>query len=251
MAFQLRRRENLKELKEQITRAQQVKQVTDRIHGANDLNQIFVELQGLILDLVDAEHLTLYSVDSDKKEIYSRFLDSKTLKDIKEIRVPINEKSVAGFVAKNRAVVNLSDAYNKTEIAKISPKLSFDSSWDEKTGFRSKQLLTVPLLSSNNLLTGVLQLINKRSGDRFTRHDEERVTDIAKTVGIAFYNQYQLARKKPTKFDYLVSSGFITQAELDQAVAEARDRRREIETLFDGEVQHRQKGSWRVSELIL
>ena len=186
MALHLRHKENLKELKEQITRARQVKQVTDRIHGANDLDQIFVELERLILDLVDAEHLTLYALDSDKKEIHSRFLNPKTLKDIKEIRVPVNEKSVAGFVAKNRVVVNLSDAYNKTEIAKISPNLSFDSSWDKKTGFKSRQMLTVPLLSSNNLLTGVMQIINKRRGDRFTRNDEEKVTDIAKTIALLF-----------------------------------------------------------------
>jgi len=232
MASHIRRKENLEELQDQITRAQRIKQVMDRIHGAKDLDQIFVEFGGLIRDLVDAEHLTLYAVDSDKKEIYSRFLNPMTLKDMNEIRVPINEKSVAGFVAKNRAVVNLSDAYNKTEIAKVSPDLSFDSSWDQKTGFRSRQMLTVPLLSSNNLLTGVMQLINKKSGNRFTKNDQERVTDIAKTIGIAFHNQYQLARKKPTKFDYLVSSALITKVELDQAVAEARDRRREIEALL-------------------
>jgi len=232
MALQLHRKENIEELKDQITHARQVKQVMDRINGAKDLDQIFVELGGLILDLVDAERLTLYAVDSDKREIYSRFIDPETPKEIKELRVPINEKSLAGFVAKNREVVNVSDAYNKTEIAKINPNLSFDSSWDRRTGFRSRQMLTVPLFSSNNMLAGVMQLINKRGGDRFTRYDEARVTDIAKTIGIAFHNQYQLARKKPTKFDYLLSSGLITQVELDQAVAEARERRREIEAIL-------------------
>ena len=232
MASNIQTKEDLKELKDQITRAHQIKQVMDRIHGAKDLDQIFVEFGEMILDLVDAERLTLYAVDSDKREIYSRFIDPETPKEIKELRVPINEKSLAGFVAKNREVVNVSDAYNKTEIAKINPNLSFDSSWDRRTGFRSRQMLTVPLFSSNNMLAGVMQLINKRGGDRFTRYDEERVTDIAKTIGIAFHNQYQLARKKPTKFDYLLSSGLITQVELDQAVAEARERRREIEAIL-------------------
>jgi len=81
MASHIRRKENLEELQDQITRAQRIKQVMDRINGAKDLDQIFVEFGGLIRDLVDAEHLTLYAVDSDKKEIYSRFLNPMTLKD--------------------------------------------------------------------------------------------------------------------------------------------------------------------------
>ena len=223
---------DIERLKKQVAHAEQLKQVMNQIHAAKDLDQIFVELREGILGLLDAERITLYGVDYDKKEIYSKFLDPDTLKDIKEIRVPVNEQSIAGFVAKNTKTVNITDAYNKGELTKISPVLSFDSSWDQKTGFRTKQILTVPLFSSDNLLTGVMQLVNKKTGDRFTKEDEERVQEIATTLGIAFYNQYQLARKKPTRFDYLISSGLITQVELDATIKEAREKQKEIESLL-------------------
>ncbi len=219
-------------LKEQVAYAEDVKQIMNQIHAAKDLDQIFVGLREGILGLLGAERLTLYAVDYDKKEIYSKFLDPDTLKDIKEIRVPVNEQSIAGFVAKNTKTVNITDAYNKGELTKISPALSFDSSWDKKSDFRTKQILTVPLFSSDNLLTGVMQLVNKKTGDRFTKEDEERVQEIATTLGIAFYNQYQLARKKPTRFDYLISSGLITQVELDATIKEAREKQKEIESLL-------------------
>jgi len=223
---------DIERLKKQVAHAEQLKQVMNQIHAAKDLDQIFVGLREGILGLLGAERLTLYAVDYDKKEIYSKFLDPDTLKDIKEIRVPVNEQSIAGFVAKNTKTVNITDAYNKGELTKISPVLSFDSSWDQKTGFRTKQILTVPLFSSDNLLTGVMQLVNKKTGDRFTKEDEERVQEIATTLGIAFYNQYQLARKKPTRFDYLISSGLITQVELDATIKEAREKQKEIESLL-------------------
>lgn len=223
---------DIEQLKEQVAYGEELKQVMNQIHAAKDLDQIFVELRAGILALLDAERLTLYGVDYDKKEIYSKFLDPDTLKEVKEIRVPITEQSIAGFVAKNRKTINIADAYNKAEITKISPSLSFDSSWDKKTGFRTKQILTVPLFSSDNLLTGLMQLINKKSGNRFTQEDEGRVQEIATTLGIAFYNQYQLAKKKPAKFDYLVSSGSITQAELDATIKEAREKQKEIEPLL-------------------
>ncbi len=225
-------RETVKDLREQVAYSEQVRQITNRIHAAKDLDQIFVELMDEILNLVDAERITLYALDFDKREIYSRFVDTEALGEIKEIRVPIDEGSISGFVAKNRVVVNITDAYDQAELARVSPALSFDDSWDRKTGFRTRQMLTVPALANNNLLTGVIQLINKKGEDRFTKEDEDKVQEIGKTLGIALYNQYQLAKKKPTKFDELVSSSLITQKELETAIVEAREQQKPGESVL-------------------
>ena len=171
-------KETVNDLKEQVAYSEQVRQITNRIHAAKDLDQIFVDLTGEILQLLDAERITLYALDFDKREIYSRFLDPDALGDIKEIRVPMDEGSIAGFVAKNRVIVNLTDAYDKEELTNVSSSLSFDDSWDKKTGFRTKQMLTVPTLANTNLLAGVVQLINKRSKDRFTKEDEDKIQEI-------------------------------------------------------------------------
>src|SRR5256712_13345959 len=117
----------VEELRRQVAYAERAKQVMNRIHAAKDLDQIFVELQDEILSLFDAEHLTLYAIDYDKREIYSKFLD---LDEVKEIRVPLNEQSIVGFVARNRKTVNIADAYNTVELTRLSPTLTFDSSWD-------------------------------------------------------------------------------------------------------------------------
>jgi len=225
-------REILGKLEEQVANSEQVKQIMNQIHAARNLDQIFVDLRDVILKIFDSESLTIYAVDYDKMEIYSRFVDTASLGEIKEIRVPINDQSIAGFVAKNRCVVNISDAHDKAELAKISPTLSFDSARDEETGFRTRQVLAVPALSNDDLPIGVIQLINKRGGRGFTAKDEGRVQEIARTLGIALYNQFQLAKKKPTKFDYLVSSGFLTQNELEAAIMEIRGGRRDLESLL-------------------
>ncbi|MBI2988194.1 MAG: GspE/PulE family protein [Deltaproteobacteria bacterium] len=204
----------------------------NKIHAASDLDQIFVELKEDILSLFDAERMTLYAVDYEKKEIFSKFLNPDTTQGVGEIRVAVNDKSIAGAVAKNRTLANIGDVYSKAELSKIHPALSFDSSWDKKTGFRTKQMLTVPIFSTSNILNGVIQLINKKSGERFTQRDEEQVLEIAKTLGIAFSNQSQLAKKKPTKFDYLISSSLITESELEAVSKEAREKQKEIELLL-------------------
>ena len=79
---------------------------------------------------------------------------------------------------------------------------------------------------------GVLQLFNKKNGSRFTRKDEEAVDDIAKALGIAFFNIRKVLKKNPTKFDLLVGSNRITQNELDQAVADSRKGMSDLESIL-------------------
>jgi type II secretory ATPase GspE/PulE/Tfp pilus assembly ATPase PilB-like protein len=212
-----------------VAYAEHVKEITDKIHSAKDLDHILVNLRDEILQLFDAEILTLYVVDAERREIYSKYLD---IDNIHDIRVPISEKSIAGFVAKYRRPLNIADAYDRLELNSISASLSFDSSWDKKTGLRTRQILTYPIVAEAKYLMGVIQLVNKKDGPRFTKKDEESVAEIAASLGIAFFNQLKLSRKTPTKFDHLVANNRITQTELDTAIADARKSQTDTETLL-------------------
>lgn len=216
-------------LQERLAYEQKLLQLVNRIHAAKSLDNIFIELQSEILELLDAERMTLYAVDYEKKELYSKYL---ALDAVNEIRVPISEKSTAGYVALTRELVNIADAYNAGELTRVSATLAFDSSWDKKTGFRTKQILAVPILHENKNVLGVIQLLNKKRGPRFTKEDEAGVARIAKTLSIAFHTQNQLAQKRPTKFDYLLSQQRITQDELNAAIAEGRRRQVDVESIL-------------------
>ena len=72
-----------------LANEQRLVHLIDRIHSAKTLDTIFIELQGEILTFFDADRMTLYAVDPDKKELYSKFL---ALDAVKEIRVPISEQ---------------------------------------------------------------------------------------------------------------------------------------------------------------
>ena len=218
-------------LQERLAYEQRLVQLVDRIHSARGLDSIFIELQGEILGLLDADRMTLYAVDADRRELYSKFLAIDT---VKEIRLPIAEKSIAGFVAASGRVINIADAYDLAEISKISPTLSFDSSWDKKTGFRTQQILAMPIMHDGRAI-GVIQLLNKKHGGRFTKEDEASAARIAKTLGIAFYNQTQISQSQnrpKTKFDYLLAQHRVSQDELNSAVAESRRRQVDVESIL-------------------
>jgi len=215
-------------LQERLANEQKLVQLIDRIHSAKTLDTILLEIQRDILAFLDADRLTLYAADMDRKELYSKFL---ALDSVKEIRVPISEASVAGFVATSRHTVNIGDAYDAAELSRISGKLRFDSSWDKKTGYRTKQILAMPVLHENRVV-GVMQLLNKKKGGRFTKDDELNVARIAKTLGVAFHNQQQLGQRRGTKFDYLLAQGLMTQDDVNTAIAAARQRNTEVDTIL-------------------
>src|SRR6476660_187533 len=158
--------QNLQELQQKVAFAENVKRITEQIHAANDLDHILLDLRKEILSIFDAEDLTIFAFDSEKKEIFSKVphIDS-----VEEIRIPITEQSLAGFCAKYLRPVSIADAYNLAELQGVHPSLLHDTSYDKRTGFRTKQVLTYPIVADNKYLMGVLQLPNKKSGGPFPR----------------------------------------------------------------------------------
>ena len=204
--------------------------LANQIHAAKDINEILINLKDSILSLFDADRITIYVVDGKRKEIYSRF---KAGNNPEEIRVAINNKSIAGYTANNAQISNIVNAYDSRELTLINGDLAFDQSWDVKFGYTTKQILTVPILYKKYVI-GVLQLINKKNGDQFTLEDQNSAVEMANVLGIAFFNQKKLSeqRTKRTKFDYLINNNLITGKELEKAVAIAREQRTSIESVF-------------------
>lgn len=220
---------NLQELQQKVAFTENVKRITDQILAASDLDHILLDMRNDILSIFDAEAVTIYAFDSEKKEIFSKVphIDS-----VEEFRIPITEQSLPGFCAKYLRPVSIADAYNASELQSIHPSLLHDSSYDKRTGFKTKQVLTYPIVADNKYLMGVFQLLNKKGGTRFTRKDEESVAEIAKALGIALFNLKKITKKNPTKFDLLVTSNRITQNELDQALVESKKGVSDFESIL-------------------
>ncbi len=129
--------------------------------------------------------------------------------------------SIAGYVAKSGKPVNIQDAYDRNELKAINEDLTFDEKWDKKSGFRTTQVLAFPVMYENNLM-GVVQILNKKGGGKFSDAQIACLEEISTVLGTAFYNQQKVARRRRTRFDYLVSRGFLKEEELNSSWEEAR-----------------------------
>ncbi|HEU18141.1 MAG TPA: GAF domain-containing protein, partial [Deltaproteobacteria bacterium] len=218
-------RSQISELEEKLKLQKAVHDITNRIHSAQNVKQIIVDLKDGILNLFDAYLITIYVADTRRNEIFSMFLTGSTLN---EIRVPINNKSIAGYAANNKKVLNIADAYDDDELKRIDKALNFDRSWDKKSGLRTTQILAVPILYNDELM-GVIQILNKKRGGPFTSDDEAFLEQIGNVIGIAFYNQERIRRKKKSKFDYLLRIGLMKDEDLEAAYEKARRNKETIE----------------------
>ena len=88
--------------------------------------------------------------------------------------VPISSTSIAGYVASNGSILNIPDVY---EVGAHYP-FSFNRSYDDRTGYRTGSMLTIPLQNFRGEVIGVLQLINAMDDEGNTipfAHDDEEI----------------------------------------------------------------------------
>lgn len=212
----------------QMAFVSKIRKLVNLILASPNLDTLLVNLKDEVLGLVDAERITIYAVTEDGKEIFSKV---KAGDEIREFRVPIDNTSIAGYVARNLKVLMIQDVYSSDELSAIDAELRFNREFDLQTGFRTKQMLVVPVVSSGKLM-GVLQLINKKNGESFLPEDRQAATEIAETLSVAFHNQEKTRVKQLSKFDLLVAENLVLSKEIEEAVQTARDSNQPVEKIL-------------------
>jgi type II secretory ATPase GspE/PulE/Tfp pilus assembly ATPase PilB-like protein len=206
-----------------------IQNINNRINSAESIKEIILEIKEDIRNLFNIHVLTIYIFDKIKKEIYSMRVEDST---IKEIRLPVNNASIAGYVANAKKTLFIADAYNERELRNINEQLKFDRSSDKKLGVLSGQVLAIPILYERNIM-GVMEVTTQKGGDKIDDYRQIFLDEIANVLGIAFYNQEKfLKQRRGSKFDYLVGHGLITQANLEKAIEEAREQKDRVEDIL-------------------
>jgi type II secretory ATPase GspE/PulE/Tfp pilus assembly ATPase PilB-like protein len=208
----------------------QLQQVSTRIHETENIDQIMLEASQDICKLLNADRLTLYAVNEDSTAIISKVKTG--LNAARELKLPISAQSVAGYAALSKQTLNISDVYDDEALKRIYPTLGFLKEVDKRSGYRTKQMLVLPIVDGDKL-HGVLQVINNKSDVPFGELEVEGATQLCKTLATAIRQRMQKAedrqRVRATKYDGLVVDGVMTDAELQQCIEQARDEAQPVE----------------------
>ena len=127
-----------------------------------------------VRDVMDAERCTLYLLDDERQELYSKILYDE---NITEIRLKIGD-GVAGRVAQTGEIINIADASHDNRL---------NTFFTNRAGIIIRNMLTVPMLNHEKRVVGVIQAINKR-GEPFTERDERLLSAMASQAAIGIEN---------------------------------------------------------------
>jgi class 3 adenylate cyclase/putative methionine-R-sulfoxide reductase with GAF domain len=148
--------------------------VGQTITSEMNMDALFDVIMDQTNQIMGTKRSTVFLYDEKHEELWS--LVATSMKK-NEIRVPANG-GVAGWVFQNNIPLLLNDAYD-------DPR--FYSEVDKATGFRTKNILCVPLVNRKGQNIGVLQVLNKNLGN-FTDEDKKLLTSISHYVAIALEN---------------------------------------------------------------
>jgi type II secretory ATPase GspE/PulE/Tfp pilus assembly ATPase PilB-like protein len=228
--------QNLADISNKLELQKQLQLVTNRIHATTNVDEIMLEVGQDVCHLLGADRLTIYALSDDRASIVSKVKTGLT--SFKDLKLPINEQSIAGFVAANRMLINIRDVYDENELRGLSPQLRFLKEVDKRTGYRTKQMLVAPVVdSTTNELMGVVQAINTRNSQTFSPLAEEGIVNLCETLAIAFKQRQKPQTIVRGKYDALVANAVLSAEEMELALRSARRKSLDIEAVLLDEFQ--------------
>ncbi|RMF97585.1 MAG: GAF domain-containing protein [Candidatus Schekmanbacteria bacterium] len=200
-------REKNHHLQKKYRELEQNFKAVNKIGAALSSERNYDKLLTLILkkcrEISSADAGSLYLVEKKNGKSFLRFKlaqnDTLSLESVLDQKLPLNKESLAGYVAVTGKALNIKDVYS---IHHNSP-YSFNKSFDEKTGYRTKSMIVVPMKNHLDEITGVLQLINrkrdfkkkllrpeiiKREVIPFSKECQEVVNSLASQAAISIEN---------------------------------------------------------------
>ncbi|MGH8677896.1 MAG: ATPase, T2SS/T4P/T4SS family, partial [Burkholderiales bacterium] len=227
---------NIAEMSHRLAFQKKLQSLTNKIHATSNIDEIMLELSQDICSLFDADRLTIYTMSDDQPAIISKVKTG--LASFKDLKLPINEQSIAGYVALHKKIVNIRDVYDDNELRSHSAQLRFLKEVDRRTGYRTKQMLVAPIVDgANGELIGIVQVINAKNGHPFSTLAEEGATHLAETLAIALKQRSRPTAMLRGKYDRLVTDAVLSAEEMELATRSARRKNLDIEDILLDEFQ--------------
>jgi len=165
---------NMQQIQIQHNRLSWLVEATKSVNSSLDLDTVLRMILDFALQATSADRGTLYLADYEKKELWSKLLFGK---DVDEIRLPFG-KGIAGHVVETGTTINTEDT---------STHPHFNTEVDHLTGYRTKNMLCMPMRNKKGEIIGVLQLLNKING-LFNTEDEIIIEALSLHASIALEN---------------------------------------------------------------
>jgi len=152
--------------------------VSQMIAGNLDLAALLRSAIRAGADAMNAEACSILLQDGAGDALRFHIVDGPQTGGLTEASVPIDDHSIAGWVAKHQRPTLVPDAYQDSR---------FTPAYDARTGFRTRSVICVPLVAKGRPL-GVIQVLNRLDGQSFDEADLDLAQAVAGLIAVAILN---------------------------------------------------------------
>ncbi len=156
-------------MRDRAATLEKVLEITRELARPLDLTTLLAKVVDAALHILDAERGTVFLYDAAAAVLVSRVATGSS-----ELRIPAN-RGFAGECVRTRQIVSVPDAYADSR---------FNPDVDKSTGYKTRCILTIPLIGHDDALVGVLQVLNKRTGV-FGDDEVDVATALAASCAVA------------------------------------------------------------------
>ncbi|MFM9969498.1 MAG: GAF domain-containing protein [Burkholderiales bacterium] len=148
--------------------------IASRVSDSLSLDVLFPRLMDVVTETLDADRSSLFLHDPDTNELFSRVMQGSV---VDEVRFPAT-RGIAGAVFASGKGEIISDVY-------ANPL--FNREMDRVTGYRTRNLLCVPIRNRKQEVIGITQALNKHQGD-FDAADMQLLEALSNQAAAALEN---------------------------------------------------------------
>ncbi|MBI4056630.1 MAG: GAF domain-containing protein [Elusimicrobia bacterium] len=151
--------------------------IAGSLNSTLDLDFLLQKIGMAAEKLLDSEASSIMLLDDSKKSLYFKVATGVRGSSLKKMTLELG-KGIAGWVALNRQPVTVNDVQS-------DPR--FQGAFDKSSGFRTKSLICVPMITRGELV-GVAEVLNKRGGKTYSNNDLGLLTSLANLASVAITN---------------------------------------------------------------
>jgi HD-GYP domain-containing protein (c-di-GMP phosphodiesterase class II) len=202
----------LEVLEETTENVKYVMGISRELNGERDIPKLLNLILYKAREICKADAGSIYTIDYaqgsnrvEDAQLRFRFTQNSSIKsDFAEFRMPIDKTSIVGNAVLHNTIINIPDLYALSEDpAQNQFGVKHNRTFDQRNGYESHSMLTLPMYDISHRVIGVIQLINRKRNWHadlkvaqdfseqvipFHERDLEYAEIVAQQAGIALEN---------------------------------------------------------------
>ncbi|MEW6040956.1 MAG: HD domain-containing phosphohydrolase [Elusimicrobiota bacterium] len=160
-------------------------EIAKSLSSALDIDLLLKRIGDAAETLTVSEASSIMLLDENKQNLYFKVTTGEKSGVLKKLKVAVGQ-GIAGSVAQKKESLIVND---------VTKDVRFNSSFDKSSGFTTKSILAVPILSGDELI-GVVEVLNKKNNQQYSEGDKEILESLASFASVSILNAMYVEDQK-------------------------------------------------------